>query len=97
MTRADALLGVAAAICGAAFTAVEGSPASTCAGTAAVGGALAFTRSRPVAAWLIALVALPVLARVPPQSFALLLLVAAHVFFTGRWDARWRGSQPGRA
>jgi signal transduction histidine kinase len=90
--RADLLVGLAAAVLGAAVTAAEDDPGvAGIAAAVVVGGALGAARRHPRAASIVAVAAL--LASVPygPPGFGLALLAAAHAFCAGRHDTRWAG------
>ena len=90
--RSDLLVGLAAAVPGAALTAVEGDlGAAGVASAVVVGGALGAARLHPRAAWIVAVTGL--LASVPfgSPSFGLAMLAAAHAFCAGRRETRWAG------
>jgi signal transduction histidine kinase len=90
--RADLLVGLAAAACGAALTAADDDlGAAGIAAAVIVGGALGAARRHPRAAWIVAVAAL--LATVPygQPTFGLALLAAAHAFCAGRHETRWAG------
>jgi signal transduction histidine kinase len=88
--RAELLVGLAAAALGAAFAAIEGLGIPGAVAGAVIGGALGATRAHPRAAWVLAVAALFAMAPFG-VAFGILVLVSAHAFCVGRWEAPWAG------
>ena len=89
--RADLLVGLTAAISGAAGVAVWGPDPVCIAPVAILGGALGVARRHPRAAWVTAVVALLAVAPYGSLPLPAYLFPAAHAFCAGRWDRRWPG------
>jgi signal transduction histidine kinase len=97
--HADLVSGLAGAGLGVTVVAVGGDGVGSVATAVIAGGALGASRRYPRATWAGAALLLTAtasrgsLALFPRggDSFALYLLVAAHAFAAGRWDAHWRG------
>lgn len=89
--RADLLAGVAAAAACAASAAAEELGTASLVTGAVVGGALAFARSQPRAAWLIAASALLIGAPFGEPSWGAGIAAAAHAFCAGRLEPRAAG------
>ena len=83
MASAAGVLILAAA--GAGAVALGGDGAAGVASGAVLGGALGLARTRPLAAWLLALAALLGAAAFEALSLTAFALVAAHTFCAGRW------------
>lgn len=90
--RVELLVGLAGAITGAAGAAIWGNSAGGILATAVLGGALGAGRSRPLAAWLAATLALLAMAPDGTSPVAAHLLAPAHAFCAGRWNPRWIGA-----
>src|SRR4051794_40897583 len=98
LTRTDALAGLAGGVCAAVVAALDadvaGQGSSSIVTTIMLGALLGGASAYPRTTWAVAGAVLAATAQgvfALGDGFALYTLVAAHAFFAGRWDGRWRG------
>ena len=91
LSRAELLVGVAAALASALSAAALGTAPVTVAAAAVLGAALGAGRRHPRAAWVVGTVAVLAIAPEEDTSPLLFFLVPALAFCAGRWDGRWGG------
>ena len=89
--RAERLAAVVCAVLGVASLAALSAGHHELVLAVVLAGALAFARSRPWAAWLVALAALLGAAQLGAVEFPIYLLVCAHAFCLARWSGLWAG------